>query len=83
MNNDHLIAFVRGMSPILARRVKWYEDLAFNPNAPRPSKRSRLRWQWVVIAVVTALFVWTIRNERQMNHHKQEHREGGARWPRK
>ena len=37
MSDDKLIAFVRGMSPILAERVKWYDDPDFNPSAAKRS----------------------------------------------
>lgn len=61
MNNDNLIAFVRGMAPILARRVKWYADRAFNPvaaGAPVPPRRSP--WWWLAVAVFAALYAWAI-----------------------
>ena len=42
LSNDYLIAVLRGMSPILAQRVKWYQDRDFNPAAPRRRKRYSL-----------------------------------------
>ena len=33
LSNDYLIAFLRGMPPILARRIKFYQDAAFRPVA--------------------------------------------------
>ena len=60
LNNDYLIAFVRGMSPILARRVKWYEDLAFNPVQPKqrkPSLWDGVSWGWRVWAVGVLTFI--------------------------
>jgi type IV secretory pathway TraG/TraD family ATPase VirD4 len=58
MNNDYLIAFVRGMSPILARRVKWYEDRAFRRALSMSPKRSVI-W-WAMVAVIAILCVWAI-----------------------
>ncbi len=57
-SEDDVIVFQRGMAPILARRVKWYEDPDFNPAAPRPRKRPGL-W-WVVVALIAILFVWVV-----------------------
>ncbi len=31
LSDDYLIAFQRGMRPILARRIRWYQDAEFNP----------------------------------------------------
>lgn len=58
LNNDYLIAFLRGMSPILARRVKWYEDPAFNPAVPKPQKQFPFWWLLMVGAV--GLIVWAL-----------------------
>jgi len=45
MGDDYLIAFQRGLpAPILARRVKWYEDPAFNPAAPKRRRQWRIVW---------------------------------------
>ncbi len=44
LNNDCLIVLQRGLSPILASRVKWYEDPAFNPAAPRRLHTARPWW---------------------------------------
>lgn len=44
LNNDCLIVLQRGLSPILANRVKWYEDPAFNPAASRRSHPVRPWW---------------------------------------
>ncbi len=60
LNNDYLIAFVRGMSPILARRVKWYEDQAFNhvqPKRRKPSLWDGVSWGWRVWAVGVLTFI--------------------------
>src|SRR5262249_13810621 len=55
--NDCLIAFQRGMHPILARPIKWFADPEFNPAAARPARRLPLPW-WLMLAVAAALFVW-------------------------
>lgn len=55
-SDDDVIVFQRSMAPILARRVKWYEDPDFNPAAPKPRKRPDL-W-WVVVALIAILFIW-------------------------
>jgi type IV secretion system protein VirD4 len=44
LNNDYLIVLQRGLPPILANRVKWYEDPEFNPGAPRRFNRARPWW---------------------------------------
>jgi type IV secretion system protein VirD4 len=41
LDNDCLIMLQRGMSPILAKRVKWYSDPDFNPAVPRQSQPAR------------------------------------------
>jgi type IV secretion system protein VirD4 len=43
MDDSYLIALLRGASPILAERVKWYQDPDFNPAVP---KRRKQRWRW-------------------------------------
>ena len=55
LNPDYLIAFVRGMNPLLAKRVKWYADPAFG------TALSRLPAMWWLLlatcigAIVLAL----------------------------
>jgi type IV secretion system protein VirD4 len=44
LNNDYLIVLQRGLYPILANRVKWYEDPAFNPAAPGRFHPARPWW---------------------------------------
>jgi type IV secretion system protein VirD4 len=44
LSNDCVIILERGMFPILAERVKWYEDPAFNPGAPKRFNRARPWW---------------------------------------
>lgn len=56
MSDDYLIAFLRGMSPVLARRVKWYQDPDFNPAVARLPKVSS-RW-WMLLAAAVGLIVW-------------------------
>jgi type IV secretion system protein VirD4 len=57
LSNDYLIAFVRGMHPILARRIKWYQDSAFRPAA---AIRGSGALQWGLMAVAVALMVWAL-----------------------
>ena len=59
MSNDCLIVLLRGMAPILAKRVKWYQDRAFNPAAPRLQKQ-RSQHQvplWLMFAVVLIMYL--------------------------
>jgi type IV secretion system protein VirD4 len=54
LDNDCMIVLQRGMSPILAERVKWYADPEFNPTLPKRRKQSlwdRVGWGWKVYAV--------------------------------
>ena len=44
LNNDCVIVLQRGMSPILANRVKWYQDPEFNPAVPRWRIPAVRRW---------------------------------------
>jgi type IV secretion system protein VirD4 len=44
LSNDCVIILERGMFPILAERVKWYEDPEFNPGASRRFNRPRPWW---------------------------------------
>ena len=39
LSNDCVIVLLRGMDPILAERVKWYQDREFNPAAPRRRRK--------------------------------------------
>ncbi|HEV3436522.1 MAG TPA: type IV secretory system conjugative DNA transfer family protein [Gemmata sp.] len=52
LSDNHLIAFLRGMPPILARRIKWYQDRDFNPVAAMSVQTVVL---WLVIAVAAAI----------------------------
>jgi type IV secretion system protein VirD4 len=60
LSNDCLVVLQRGIDPILAKRVKWYQDPAFNPAAPRwRKKRSQHRVPlWLMVAVVLLTFLW-------------------------
>lgn len=44
LDNDLMIVLQRGISPILAKRVKWYSDPEFNPVARRRSRPARPWW---------------------------------------
>jgi type IV secretion system protein VirD4 len=44
LSNDCVIVLQRGMSPILAERVKWYQDPEFNPAVTGRSKSARPWW---------------------------------------
>ena len=58
MSDDYLIAFLRGRPPILAQRVKWYQDPAFNPAVPR-RQQPPWRW-WMLVAAAGSLIVWAL-----------------------
>jgi type IV secretion system protein VirD4 len=51
LDNDCMIVLQRGMSPILAERVKWYQDREFNPAAPRRRKQPS-RWRLLLVVIV-------------------------------
>ncbi len=58
LNNDYVIALLRGMSPILAQRVKWYQDREFNPAAPkRWKRRKRASRKQQLLALVLGLIL--------------------------
>ncbi len=54
LSGDLLIAFVRGVPPILARRIKWYKDPAF---AAAATQGKALVW-WGLAAAGVALILW-------------------------
>jgi type IV secretory pathway TraG/TraD family ATPase VirD4 len=54
LSDDYLIAFQRGMAPILAKRIKWYQDPAFRPAAAISGKAVA---RWVLLAATVALVV--------------------------
>ena len=53
LNGDFFIAFIKGVPPLLGRRLKYFSDPLFN----RSPARSRLLW-WLVVAAATALLMW-------------------------
>jgi type IV secretory pathway TraG/TraD family ATPase VirD4 len=57
LGDDYLIAFQRGMAPILARRIKWYQDPDFNPAAA--FRRVPPAW-WGLLAAAVALVAWAL-----------------------
>ena len=57
LSDNYLIAFLRGMPPILARRIKWYRDPAFRPAA---AIRVRAVVWWGLLAAAVALVVWAL-----------------------
>jgi len=59
LNNDYVIVLQRGMAPILAERVKWYQDREFNPAAPIRRRTYSLRW-WLLLAVALGLIMCSL-----------------------
>jgi type IV secretory pathway TraG/TraD family ATPase VirD4 len=57
LRDDYLIAFLRGMHPILARRIKWYQDPDFKP-ATAIGVRAVV-WSGLLAAGI-ALVVWAL-----------------------
>lgn len=60
LSDDLLIALVRGMRPILARRIKWYQDPAFTTatgGVKTATDVRRVVW-WGMVATATALVLW-------------------------
>ena len=56
LSDEQLIAFQRGLgAPILARRIKWYQDKDFDPAA-----RHRLALQWGILTAAVAFIVWAL-----------------------
>ncbi len=51
LNNDYVIVLLRGSPPILAKRVKWYEDPDFNPSIPRRARQATPLWLLLAIAL--------------------------------
>jgi type IV secretion system protein VirD4 len=56
LGDDKLIAFQRGMRPILARRIKWYRDLAFRPAVSRVG----IAVWWGLLVAAVALVLWAL-----------------------
>ena len=58
LSDDYLIAFQRGLpAPILARRIKWYRDAAFNPAAGTGHVGVPVLG---LLAAAVALVVWAV-----------------------
>ena len=61
LDESYLIAFLRGTHPILAKRVKWYNDPEFNHSAT--GTRSGRWWMsvklwWAILVAVLFLLAW-------------------------
>jgi type IV secretory pathway TraG/TraD family ATPase VirD4 len=54
--DDYLIAFQRGMAPILAKRIKYYLDPAFVPCLGRRLMRLA---GWGILVAAAGFRVWT------------------------
>ena len=52
LSDNYLIAFQRGMPPILARRIKWYQDPDFNPAAA--FRRAAPAWRLLLAAAAAS-----------------------------
>jgi type IV secretion system protein VirD4 len=83
LSNECVIALLRGTSPIIAQRVKWYEDREFNPAAKKRRRQRRLpaSWLvWLVFAIAMGVLVirakvngygyWTETQERRTTNGK-------------
>ena len=62
LGDDYLIAFHHGLpTPVIARRIKWYADKAFNPSAKehrRPRKLPVLRFViWILLIAIVCLAI--------------------------
>ncbi len=53
MSDKYLIALIQNMPPILAQRIRWYSDQAFNPAVKRAF---RFRIWWLIPAVLVIVF---------------------------
>jgi type IV secretion system protein VirD4 len=58
LSNDYVIGLLRGMSPILAQRVKWYSDPEFNPAAPK--RRKQFPVWWLLLAGAVGMILWAL-----------------------
>jgi type IV secretion system protein VirD4 len=56
LSGEYLIALVKGVRPILARRIKWYADPLFARGSLR---KTPLAW-WLLLAAMIALLVWSL-----------------------
>jgi type IV secretion system protein VirD4 len=57
LGDEYLIAFLRGMQPVLARRIKWFQDPAFSPGL---AIRGRRAARWGLLAAAAAFLVWAL-----------------------
>jgi type IV secretory pathway TraG/TraD family ATPase VirD4 len=55
LSDDYLIAFLSGMPPVLARRIKWYRDPAFKRAGTICAET--VMW-WGLLVAAAALAVW-------------------------
>jgi len=54
LNGDFLVAFLRGLPPILARRVKWFEDPEFRSTRSTWRQIAALVW-WLLLVMAAGL----------------------------
>jgi type IV secretion system protein VirD4 len=58
MSREYLIAFLPDVPPVLARRVKWYQEQFTRLTRRAPGRRpGRLLW-WLLLAAALALLAW-------------------------
>jgi type IV secretion system protein VirD4 len=59
-SNDRVIVLQRGSFPILANRVKWYEDPEFNPAASKRWRKlsNRQLWIRIMLAALVGEILW-------------------------
>ena len=58
MSGEWLVAFLRDVEPIAARRIKWFADPMFGGRRPWRDSRIR-RWMgWLFVAAIIAVCVW-------------------------
>lgn len=60
LHPDLILAFIRGMRPIMAWRVKWYQDWRFGGEGEKP--RFRLPVWWLLLACAGAAILWALWN---------------------
>lgn len=58
LHPDLILAFIRGMRPIMAWRVKWYLDPRFGGEGEKP--RFRLPVWWLLMACAGAAIIWAL-----------------------
>jgi type IV secretion system protein VirD4 len=63
LSDNYLIAFQRGMAPILARRIKWYRDPDFRGSRGAASSAGRL----LIVIAVAALAWWLVSAHGYLN----------------